>query len=99
MRCDSREAAMSAPLASATRPSEPTAHAYLYSRALIERWTFAIAGALYIAFILRGAVMIDGQAYFTLFDDAMISMRYARTLADGGGLSWNPGDTPVEGVT
>lgn len=43
-------------------------------------------------------VAIDGQRYFSLFDDAMISMRYAWNLAHGYGLVWNPGER-VEGYT
>ncbi|MCK4817631.1 hypothetical protein KA005_17815, partial [bacterium] len=43
-------------------------------------------------------VAIDGQRYFSLFDDAMISMRYAWNLAHGYGLVWNPGEH-VEGYT
>jgi hypothetical protein len=39
-----------------------------------------------------------GQRYFSLFDDAMISMRYAWNLAHGHGLVWNPGEH-VEGYT
>ena len=35
----------------------------------------------------------------TLFDDAMISMSYARTLAEGAGLVWYPGAPRVEGIT
>ena len=34
-----------------------------------------------------------------LCDDAFISMRYARNLAGGQGLVWNPGQPPVEGFT
>jgi hypothetical protein len=68
-------------------------------RTLLEFAAFALAGVFYLTFILRGAVIIAGAAHFTLFDDAMISMRYAQSLANGGGLTWNPGDTPVEGVT
>src|SRR4029079_10383177 len=37
--------------------------------------------------------------YFVLFEDAMISMRYARHLADGHGLVWNIGEPPIEGFT
>ncbi|MEP7209685.1 MAG: hypothetical protein ABI740_02510, partial [Alphaproteobacteria bacterium] len=59
----------------------------------------AAASIFYLMIIMRGVVFVDGRAYFTLFDDAMISMRYAKTLASGGGLSWNPSDTPVEGFT
>ena len=50
-------------------------------------------------FILRASLVVDGVRYFTLFDDAMISMRYARNLAEGYGLVWNPGEPPVEGYT
>ncbi len=34
-----------------------------------------------------------------IFDDAFISYRYARNLADGFGLVWNLGEAPVEGFT
>lgn len=57
------------------------------------------AVALYAAFIFSGRIPVAGQTYFCLFDDAMISMRYARHLADGLGLVWNPGEPPIEGFT
>jgi len=50
-------------------------------------------------FIARTAFEAEGRSCFSLFDDAMISMRYARNLAEGEGLRWNPGETPVEGYT
>jgi hypothetical protein len=50
-------------------------------------------------FIYRTSFTIDGERYFSLFDDAMVSMRYARNLAHGLGLVWNPGTQPVEGFT
>ena len=50
-------------------------------------------------FIYRTSFVIDGQRWFSLFDDAMVSMRYARNLSEGHGLSWNPGQMPVEGYT
>lgn len=51
------------------------------------------------AFIRRTAVGgYDGRTYYCLFDDAMISMRYAWNLAHGLGLVWNPGER-VEGCT
>jgi hypothetical protein len=43
-------------------------------------------------------VGIDGRRYFCLFDDAMVSMRYAWNLSHGLGLVWNPGEY-VEGYT
>ncbi|HEX3050748.1 MAG TPA: glycosyltransferase family 39 protein [Aggregatilineaceae bacterium] len=39
------------------------------------------------------------QRYFVLFDDAMVSMRFARNLANGDGLVWNPGGERIEGYT
>ncbi|MEJ5202356.1 MAG: hypothetical protein WHV66_08995 [Anaerolineales bacterium] len=43
-------------------------------------------------------IAIDGQRYFSLFDDAMVSMRYGWNLSHGFGLVWNPGER-VEGYT
>lgn len=51
------------------------------------------------AFIYRTSFIADGRRYFSLFDDAMVSMRYARNLAQGYGLVWNPGGDRVEGFT
>jgi hypothetical protein len=59
----------------------------------------ALAVGLYAAFIARSAFTVNGRTYFSLFDDAMISMRYARNLAHGAGLAWNAGQQPVEGYT
>jgi len=41
---------------------------------------------------------VEGRRGFCLFDDAMISLRYAANLAHGQGLVWNPGER-VEGFT
>lgn len=57
------------------------------------------AAAWYGAFIWRMSWVVDGRRRFTLFDDAMISMTYARTLAEGQGLVWYPGAPRVEGFT
>ena len=50
-------------------------------------------------FILNTSFVIGGARYFSLFDDAMISMRYAKNFAAGQGLVWNPGGERVEGFT
>lgn len=50
-------------------------------------------------FIYRTSFVIDGVRYFVLFDDAMLSMRYAKNLAAGNGLVWNPGGEQVEGFS
>jgi arabinofuranosyltransferase len=50
-------------------------------------------------FIYRSSfVGIDGKRYFCLFDDAMISMRYAWNFSHGIGLVWNSGEY-VEGYS
>jgi hypothetical protein len=43
--------------------------------------------------------VVEGQRTFCLSDDQMISMRYARHLAAGQGLVWNPGGERVEGFS
>jgi hypothetical protein len=67
------------------------------------RWLFSlpliVSVSASLVFIARSAFVVDGTRYFTLFDDAMISMRYARNLADGRGLLWNYGQPAVEGYT
>jgi len=51
------------------------------------------------AFIASTRFDVHGTTYFTLFDDAMVSMTYARNLAAGHGLVWNAGGPAVEGYT
>ncbi len=53
---------------------------------------------LYAWMIFLEGIRIDTTYYFGLFDDAMISMRYARNLAEGYGLVWNPGEY-IEGYS
>ncbi|HEV7787343.1 MAG TPA: hypothetical protein VGQ28_18515 [Thermoanaerobaculia bacterium] len=50
-------------------------------------------------FIYRTSFNLDGQRFFCLFDDAMISMTYARNLVYGHGLNWARWGEPVEGFT
>jgi hypothetical protein len=57
------------------------------------------AACFYIVFILRTSFRIQGTLYFTLIDDAMVSMRYAQHIAQGFGAVWNIGDKPIEGFT
>lgn len=49
-------------------------------------------------YIAATSFVLEGKTYYVLFDDAMISMRYAYNLANGDGLVWNPGER-VEGIT
>jgi hypothetical protein len=52
-----------------------------------------------LLFIYHSSFVLNGQRYFTLLDDAMISMRYAKNFAAGHGLVWNTGGERVEGYT
>jgi len=74
-------------------PFHPGASAWLVRLAL---GATAIVG---IFFIAQASFIAEGHRTFSLFDDAMISMRYAANLAAGDGLVWNPGQPPVEGYT
>lgn len=63
-------------------------------------FVFLLAVLLYyFALIWRSSFIFQGKRYFVLFDDMMISMRYAHNLARGFGLVWNPGKPPVEGYS
>jgi hypothetical protein len=66
-------------------------------------WIAAVSSifAIWVAiFIERSSVVgIDGRRYYSLFDDAMVSMRYAWNFSHGAGLVWNPGGPHVEGYT
>lgn len=54
---------------------------------------------LWLPVVLIGhSETIAGERYWWLCDDAMISMRYARNLANGFGLVWNQGER-IEGYT
>ncbi len=50
-------------------------------------------------FIARSSFVVEGTRTFCLFDDAMISMTYARNLCDGLGLNWARQGAPVEGFS
>jgi hypothetical protein len=63
-------------------------------------FSLVVLGFLYYAYryIQASSFFIEGKPFYALFDDAMISMRYAWNLAHGNGLVWNPGER-VEGFT
>jgi hypothetical protein len=64
------------------------------------RVVMALPGALMgLAMILTSAMTVGGRQVFSLFDDGLISMSFARTLADTGQLVWFPGAERVEGIT
>lgn len=68
-----------------------------------KNWVFLLlllAYAVYAGvYIFQTSFISNDERYFVLFDDAMISMRYAKNLAEGHGLVWNSGESPVEGYT
>ena len=49
--------------------------------------------------IFKGSFVFEGQRGFTLFDDAMISMRYAYNFAHHGVIEWSKATGRVEGLT
>ncbi len=73
------------------------------AKILKRNWLFGLLlliCALYFGvYIYQTSFISNGTRYFVLFDDAMISMRYAKNFAQGFGLVWNPGESPVEGYT
>jgi hypothetical protein len=63
------------------------------------KWMPFIALLFPIFFFIRAASYEQNSFFFTLFDDSMISMTYARTLSDTGELVWYPGADRVQGFT
>lgn len=63
-------------------------------------FSLLIIGYVYYIYryIIATSILIGGTTYYVLFDDAMISMRYAYNLAHGLGPVWNAGER-VEGFT
>lgn len=51
------------------------------------------------AFVIRSVAFIGGKRFYVLFDDAAISLTYARNLAHGHGLVWMVGQPHVEGYS
>ena len=66
-------------------------------------WPYLLVIGLWLVyaavFIWKSSFIIDGVRYFALFDDAMVSMTYARNLVHGDGLIWNAGGERVEGFS
>jgi hypothetical protein len=64
------------------------------------RLVLVLPGALFLAAFLASNVHLrPSGVQFTLADDAMISMTYARTFATTGELVWFPGAGRVQGFT
>ena len=79
--------------------AEPRAFASQRPAALLFSILFLallVFGGLYVQ---RTSFVVNGQRVYTLWDDAMISMQYARNLREGHGLVWNPGGERIQGFT
>jgi hypothetical protein len=59
----------------------------------------ALSALLGAHYVWRTSVMLGDTRFFLLWDDAMISMQYAKNLAEGHGLVWSVGAEPVQGFT
>jgi hypothetical protein len=49
-------------------------------------------------YVWRTSFVLGGSRVFVLWDDAMISLRYAQNLVAGNGLVWNAGER-VQGIS
>jgi arabinofuranosyltransferase len=67
--------------------------------ALIFGLVLAAFGLYAAIYIHRTSFVIEGVRHYCLFDDGMISMQFAKNLAHGHGLVFNPGEERVEGIT
>lgn len=54
---------------------------------------------IWTVFVVRNVDLSGPTPGYTLFDDAMISMRYGKNLADGLGLVWDPSQPATSGFT
>ena len=68
------------------------------------RYLMIIILAVYILYgfswIKDSSFIVEGERYFCLADDMMVSMRYAKNLSNGYGLVWNQNDKEkVEGYS
>lgn len=59
--------------------------------------TIIVLGILVAVITCLVSTMYVERGY--LFDDSFITYRYAKNLANGQGITWNPGEAPVEGYT
>jgi arabinofuranosyltransferase len=59
--------------------------------------TFIVISLLVFCFLVYLGSIISQR--HMIFDDSFITYRYARNLANGYGITWNPNEAPVEGYT
>ena len=61
---------------------------------------FIALGNLWLTiFTWRQSFVLNGNRIISLFDDALISMSYAKTFSQTGELIWFPGASRVQGIT
>ena len=68
-------------------------------RLLVLCALLVVVGAWGLLYVWRTSFLVSDTRVFSLWDDSMVSMRYARNLAAGHGLVWNPGGERVQGIT
>jgi len=74
-------------------PSQQTPHPTNGAGGLGGTGVAALVGLVFLG-VLHSASYVHAVS-----DDAFISLRYAANLAGGHGLVYNPGETPVEGIS
>jgi hypothetical protein len=79
------------PATSLAAPAAPAAPALWWLLGSLAAWSGW--------FIYRSSLVVAGKRVFCLFEDAMISMTFARSLIEGHGLNWSRAGSPVEGFT
>ena len=84
------------------RAPEPDVRRHFLLASPVARTLFVVLAAAYVLvaarYIYRTSIVVEGERVFTLWDDAMVSMRYAHDFAIGRGLGWNEGER-VQGYT
>src|SRR4051794_15485609 len=76
------------PARSAASPREP-----------LLLWAVRFSVALMVVASVGAALGTVRSHWDIKFDDAFITYRYARNVANGGGLTWNLHERPTEGYT
>jgi hypothetical protein len=73
------------------------------NRPRLSTFLFSLLLTVYLiyaaVFIYQTIIVVNDKPYAVLFDDAMISMQYARNLAQGNGAVFNAGGEHVEGYS
>lgn len=68
-------------------------------KSIIIFFSLFVYVALCFFYIERTSFTFEGNHIYSLWDDAMISMRYAKNLAYAGDFSWNIGGDRVQGFS